>query len=145
MVEPEVGPEEEPFGPLSRAREFEEIMEQRMGGTTDVDCDMLLVRILASRLDSYWVNGGLTELVPSGTQGAIATLLDEVVTRNEAEMAEEEAGTSGRTSIFHGLRPPVISLHRYLGRIFKYAGCSPACYVFAFVYMDRVLQVRAPV
>lgn len=40
----EAEPEMEPFGNLSRSQEFEAIMEQRLGGLADVECDMLLVR-----------------------------------------------------------------------------------------------------
>lgn len=79
-------------------------------------------------------------------QGAIATVLDNVVSRNEADMCDEdenETSSSGRNSMYHGLRAPLITLNRYLNRIFKYAGASPACYVLAFVYMDRILQARA--
>ena len=32
-------------------------------------------------------------------------------------------------SLFHGLRPPDISVRRYLERIHKYADCSPSCFV----------------
>lgn len=69
-------------------------------------------------------------------------MLDEAVLRNESQHVDEEAGPSGRQSVFHGINPPLISLHRYLERIYKYVGCSPACYVLATVYMDRVAQVR---
>ncbi|KZV49075.1 hypothetical protein F511_11026 [Dorcoceras hygrometricum] len=40
-------------------------------------------------------------------------------------------------SAFHGLARPNISIHSYLQRIFKYANCSPSCYVVAYIYLDR--------
>ena len=43
-----------------------------------------------------------------------------------------------------GLRAPAICLSSYLERIFKYANCSPACYVLAFIYLERLLAVRWP-
>lgn len=43
-------------------------------------------------------------------------------------------------SLFCGLRAPAICLSSYLERIFKYANCSPACYVFAFIYLERLLE-----
>jgi hypothetical protein len=35
-----------------------------------------------------------------------------------------------------------VPLAAYLARIFRYANCSPACYVFAFIYLERLLAVR---
>ncbi|KAI6672831.1 hypothetical protein NL676_000737 [Syzygium grande] len=32
---------------------------------------------------------------------------------------------------FHGMRPPSISIPKYLERIYKYTGCSPSCFVVA--------------
>ncbi|XP_044506864.1 cyclin-U4-1-like [Mangifera indica] len=42
-----------------------------------------------------------------------------------------------KLSAFHGLTRPTISLESYLERIFKYANCSPSCFVIAYVYLDR--------
>lgn len=45
-----------------------------------------------------------------------------------------------RISVFHGLTRPNISVQNYLERIFKYANCSPSCFVVAYVYLDRFAQ-----
>ncbi|KAJ8438509.1 hypothetical protein Cgig2_008996 [Carnegiea gigantea] len=45
-----------------------------------------------------------------------------------------------KVSVFHGLTPPTISIQSYLERIFKYANCSPSCFVVAYVYLDRFSQ-----
>lgn len=45
-----------------------------------------------------------------------------------------------KVSIFHGLSRPPISIQNYLERIFKYANCSPSCFVVAYVYLDRFAQ-----
>ncbi|CAI9764624.1 unnamed protein product [Fraxinus pennsylvanica] len=45
-----------------------------------------------------------------------------------------------KISVFHGLTRPTISIQTYLDRIFKYANCSPCCYVVAYVYLDRFTQ-----
>ncbi|KAF5822590.1 putative cyclin PHO80, Cyclin-like superfamily [Helianthus annuus] len=45
-----------------------------------------------------------------------------------------------KISAFHGLTRPSISIESYLQRIFKYANCSPSCYVVAYVYLDRFTQ-----
>ncbi|KAE8038551.1 hypothetical protein FH972_011050 [Carpinus fangiana] len=46
-------------------------------------------------------------------------------------------------SVFHGLTRPTISIQSYLERIFKYANCSPSCFVVAYVYLDRFAQRQA--
>ncbi|XP_065860070.1 cyclin-U4-1 [Euphorbia lathyris] len=43
-------------------------------------------------------------------------------------------------SVFHGLSRPSISIECYLERIFKYANCSPCCFIIAYVYLDRFSQ-----
>lgn len=45
-----------------------------------------------------------------------------------------------RISVFHGLTRPTISIQSYLERIFKYANCSPSCFIVAYVYLDRFTQ-----
>lgn len=50
------------------------------------------------------------------------------------------AAAGDRLSAFHGLRPPPISIEDYVTRIFKYAKCSPACFVHAFAYLDRLAR-----
>ncbi|KAK2969490.1 hypothetical protein RJ640_026043, partial [Escallonia rubra] len=45
-----------------------------------------------------------------------------------------------KISVFHGLTIPTISIQSYLERIFKYANCSPSCFVVAYVYLDRFTQ-----
>ncbi|XP_059434058.1 cyclin-U4-1-like [Corylus avellana] len=48
-----------------------------------------------------------------------------------------------KISVFHGLTRPNISIQSYLERIFKYANCSPSCFVVAYVYLDRFAQRQA--
>ncbi|KAG9141872.1 hypothetical protein Leryth_013993 [Lithospermum erythrorhizon] len=45
-----------------------------------------------------------------------------------------------KISVFHGLSRPNISIQNYLERIFKYANCSPSCFIVAYVYLDRFTQ-----
>ena len=46
-------------------------------------------------------------------------------------------------TIFHALKPPAISVHKYLMRIFQYANCSRSCFVVALIYIDRIIQRNA--
>ena len=68
-------------------------------------------------------------------QAVLARLLED-------ELVEEDG--SGAPDVFCGLRPPAIALTAYLERIFKYANCSPACYVLAYIYLERLKAVRGP-
>eukprot|EP00298_Acanthocystis_sp_HF-20_P009578 c18389_g1_i3.p1 GENE.c18389_g1_i3~~c18389_g1_i3.p1 ORF type:complete len:147 (+),score=20.65 c18389_g1_i3:80-520(+) len=43
-------------------------------------------------------------------------------------------------TIFHAFKPPAIAVQPYLERILKYVNCSHESYVFALVYMDRIIQ-----
>ncbi|XP_021279686.1 cyclin-U4-1 [Herrania umbratica] len=45
-----------------------------------------------------------------------------------------------KISVFHGLTRPTISIQNYLDRIYKYANCSPSCFIVAYVYLDRFAQ-----
>ncbi|MBA0583384.1 hypothetical protein Gohar_006449 [Gossypium harknessii] len=45
-----------------------------------------------------------------------------------------------KISVFHGLTRPTISIQSYLHRIYKYANCSPSCFIVAYVYLDRFAQ-----
>lgn len=67
----------------------------------------------------------------------IGRLLEKSVQKNEMLLDTIETKD---VTIFHGLRAPTISIQQYIDRIFKYAACSPSCFVIAHIYMDRFLQ-----
>ncbi|XP_073128204.1 cyclin-U4-1-like [Henckelia pumila] len=66
----------------------------------------------------------------------LSSLLQRVSESNDIIDSEFQPNKHG-TSAFHGLSRPNISIHTYLQRIFKYANCSPCCYVVAYVYLVR--------
>ncbi|CAI0450538.1 unnamed protein product [Linum tenue] len=72
----------------------------------------------------------------------LSCLLQRVADSNDVMMTQfcGGGGGGGSMSIFHGLSRPNISIHSYLERIFKYANCSPSCFVVAYVYLDRFAQ-----
>ena len=59
------------------------------------------------------------------------------------ERRETPARSGEAENLFCGQRPPAVPLAAYLARIFRYANCSPSCYVFAFIYLERLMQVRS--
>ncbi|KAK9095102.1 hypothetical protein Scep_026571 [Stephania cephalantha] len=64
-----------------------------------------------------------------------------------ASSNDDAPDRGGRISVFHGLSRPSISVQSYLERIFRYANCSPCCFVVAYVYLDRfaVCQPSLPI
>jgi len=77
----------------------------------------------------------------------LSALLQRVAERNDAAAAEGAlaAAAEGRrrpVSAFQGLTKPAISIGGYLERIFRFASCSPSCYVVAYIYLDRFLRRR---
>ncbi|CAN6294244.1 unnamed protein product [Urochloa humidicola] len=83
----------------------------------------------------------------------LSALLQRVAERNDAAAAAEagalavaaETAEEARrrpVSAFQGLTKPAISIGGYLERIFRFASCSPSCYVVAYIYLDRFLRRR---
>ncbi|KAL6652298.1 hypothetical protein ACP70R_011223 [Stipagrostis hirtigluma subsp. patula] len=71
--------------------------------------------------------------------GVLSALLDRVVERNDAAAGAEELAAAP-ASAFRATAKPDISVRAYMARIARFAGCSPACYVVAYVYLDRLLR-----
>ncbi|XP_022140365.1 cyclin-U1-1 [Momordica charantia] len=83
----------------------------------------------------------------------LSLVLERLVARNDAlingvrELPLEESGSGcyhshigNSFNAFQGVRPPGISILKYLERIYKYTNCSPSCLVVGFVYIDRLLH-----
>ncbi|GKV27779.1 hypothetical protein SLEP1_g36910 [Rubroshorea leprosula] len=66
----------------------------------------------------------------------LSSLLEKSIQKNEIMQVKDTV------TVFHGLRAPTISVQKYIDRIFKYAGCSPSCFVIAYIYVDRFLQKK---
>jgi len=87
------------------------------------------------------------ELVESGgaedmprVVAALASILERVADRNDAAAAAELSAVVAPASAFRATTKPGISVRAYMARIARFAGCSPACYVVAYVYLDRLLR-----
>ncbi|XP_040377102.1 cyclin-P4-1-like [Oryza brachyantha] len=68
---------------------------------------------------------------------ALAGILERVAERNDAAPEEPAAAPA---SAFRATTKPGISVRAYAARIARFAGCSPACYVVAYIYLDRLLR-----
>uniref|UniRef100_A0A0D9VIZ2 Cyclin n=1 Tax=Leersia perrieri TaxID=77586 RepID=A0A0D9VIZ2_9ORYZ len=83
-----------------------------------------------------------TELVASAQDdmprvvAALAGILERVAERND------DAAAPATASAFRATTKPGISVRAYAARIARFAGCSPACYVVAYIYLDRLLRRR---
>ena len=88
------------------------------------------------------VESGGAEEVPR-VVAALAGILERVAERNDAAAAAElSAVAAPAASAFRATTKPGISVRAYMARIARFAGCSPACYVVAYVYLDRLLRSR---
>jgi hypothetical protein len=72
--------------------------------------------------------------------GVLSALLERVVDRNDSAADELPASSLALASAFRATTRPDISVRAYMARIARFAGCSPACYVVAYVYLDRLLR-----
>ncbi|XP_010524444.1 PREDICTED: cyclin-U4-1 [Tarenaya hassleriana] len=68
----------------------------------------------------------------------LSSLLERVAETNDLSRRIQ----TQKISVFHGITRPTISIHNYLERIFKYANCSPSCFVVAYVYLDRFTHLQ---
>ncbi|KAF9606166.1 hypothetical protein IFM89_023407 [Coptis chinensis] len=68
----------------------------------------------------------------------ISSLLEKSVQRNDSLL--ESGKKKDVVTIFHGLRAPTLSIRQYVDRIFKYASCSPSCFIVANIYIGRFLE-----
>ncbi|KAJ8450062.1 hypothetical protein Cgig2_033256 [Carnegiea gigantea] len=66
----------------------------------------------------------------------ISSLLERVAESNDLK----RGSPTQKASAFDGLSLPTISIRSYLERIFKFANCSPCCFLIACVYLDRFAQ-----
>ncbi|KMT06145.1 hypothetical protein BVRB_7g163150 [Beta vulgaris subsp. vulgaris] len=68
----------------------------------------------------------------------ISSLLENSVQKNELLL--DTAEIEDVFTAFHGRSTPPVSIKQYIERMYKYAGCSPSCFVVAYIYVDRYLQ-----
>ncbi|WVZ78079.1 hypothetical protein U9M48_025844 [Paspalum notatum var. saurae] len=69
-----------------------------------------------------------------GAPRVVAGLLERAAERGDAAPSAH-----AQAAAFRGRAVPGIPVRRYAERIYRYAGCSPACFVAAYVYLDRLL------
>ena len=72
----------------------------------------------------------------------LSLVLERLVNRNEMlSLSSSKGGRLGKNlEVFHGVRPPAITIPKYLDRIYKYTNCSPACFVVGYIYIDRLVH-----
>ncbi|CAI9102236.1 OLC1v1000475C1 [Oldenlandia corymbosa var. corymbosa] len=68
----------------------------------------------------------------------LASMLEKSILKNEKLL--KGSNKKEVVTVFHGSRVPALSIRQYIERIFKYANCSPSCFVVAYIYLDRFLQ-----
>lgn len=68
----------------------------------------------------------------------ISSILETTVEKTENKLDSFEIKVTA--SVFSGMRAPTLSIQRYIERIFKYANCSPSCFLLGYIYIERFLQ-----
>ncbi|XP_022719772.1 cyclin-P3-1-like [Durio zibethinus] len=68
----------------------------------------------------------------------LSSVLERSIQRNEKLL--QGSKRKDVVTIFHGSKPPALSIGQYIERIFKYCKCSNSCFVVAIIYIDRFLQ-----
>lgn len=74
---------------------------------------------------------------------ALSATLERLVQRNEKCL--KDLSEHRKLTIYHGLRPPNISILKYLERIHKYSNCSPSCFVVGFIFIDHLVHKQPDV
>lgn len=82
----------------------------------------------------------MAELEGSNVMPKLITFLSSLLQRVAESNDLSHRFQPQKISVFHGLTRPTISIQSYLERIFKYANCSPSCFIVAYVYLDRFAQ-----
>lgn len=85
------------------------------------------------------LDGGSACSASAGIVSVLPKALDELA-RCKEQTTDDEPETSGRASCFHVLRQPGIGVSDYCHRIAKYSKCSPVCFAFALIFMQRLAE-----
>jgi hypothetical protein len=98
-----------------------------------------------SALEACATKKGVVAAPAEGDDGAHVMQLIPVMAAILTHVAERDHSypLNDRLRPFHSMKVPPISTADYLQRIAKYAYCSPECYIFALVYLDRLVD-RVP-
>ncbi|CAH8392403.1 unnamed protein product [Eruca vesicaria subsp. sativa] len=70
----------------------------------------------------------------------LASLLGKMIQKTEKSLHTRH-NKEGEITMFHGSRAPSMNIHRYIERVYRYTRCSPACFVAAFAYILRYLEI----
>nr|XP_010312651.1 cyclin-P3-1 isoform X3 [Solanum lycopersicum] len=97
-----------------------------------------------SGISKTYTNMGLNEY-DRGDKGnpkilwIVASVIERSVQKNEKGL--KGSNKRGVVTVFHGTRAPVLTVQQYIERIFKYSNCSPSCFVVAYIYLERFLNL----
>ncbi|CAA7015832.1 unnamed protein product [Microthlaspi erraticum] len=69
----------------------------------------------------------------------LASVLEKMIQKNEKPFRKRH-NKDEEITMFHGSKAPSMTIHRYTERVYRYARCSPACFVAAFAYVLRYLE-----
>jgi hypothetical protein len=79
--------------------------------------------------------------IPDGSDQRIASRLFIHSVAPVLEHLCDMTSDRGPTS-FDGVKPPPIELQQYIQRLYSFIPCSSQCFVYAIVYVDRILRMN---
>lgn len=88
-------------------------------------------------------------LEPKGWDGSkdvplIITLVggavERIVRRNERAGSVQPVDVPGHMHLFFCNKTPSIGVEMYLERVYKYAPCSPVCFLYSYIFLDRLVK-----
>nr|GMD43719.1 cyclin-P3-1-like [Ipomoea batatas] len=115
-----------------------------MGGAQALSLDKSSRNVSAA---TSYENMGLEEY-EIGEKGAprivwvVGSVVERMIKKNE-KMMKGWKQKDVKITAFHGARAPSLGVHQYIDRIFRYSSCSPACFVVAYIYLERFLSQTA--
>ncbi|CAH9087254.1 unnamed protein product [Cuscuta europaea] len=74
---------------------------------------------------------------PPKIVSVLGSVLEKTMKKNEKQRG---FSVSADVTVFNGSRAPSMSVGQYVDRIFRYSNCSPACFVVAYIYLDRFVS-----
>jgi len=72
----------------------------------------------------------------------LIVVLERLVKAGDKALASCSSARQKKGTVFHAVRPPPITIRKYLERIVRYSVCNHECFVLGLVYIDRLTHYQ---
>ena len=72
----------------------------------------------------------------------VAYICDKITANMSVHNVNKQSSNNPLGICFESISAPNISIYSYINRLHEYAQCSSACFLVAFVYIDRIIQAN---